>query len=51
MTQKPLDKRKSHKIRGIRIDDENWEWLNSIKRGTWNHTVRKLKDNFKNQKL
>ena len=38
-----LNNKIHHKMRGIRLDEENWGWLNSIKRGTWNYTITNLR--------
>jgi len=35
-----------HQVRHIRLSEENYEWLNTIKNGTWNHTFNKIRQKY-----
>lgn len=40
------EKKQFHPVRHIRLSEENMQWLEKIKKGTWNHTFNLIKQKY-----
>lgn len=45
------EKKSFYPVRHYRLSKENKEWLEKIKKGTWNHTFNLLRKKYVNEKL
>lgn len=40
------EKKSFHPVRHFRLSQENMDWLEKIKKGTWNHTFNQVKKKY-----
>lgn len=43
------EKKSFHPVRHFRLSKENMDWLEKMKRGTWNHTFNQIKKEYGNK--
>lgn len=46
MKKKKIEKKSFYQRRQFRLNNENYEWLLRIKKGTWNHTFNLIKQKY-----